>query len=300
MKRRNLPCFILLGTLTWIVQACAPIALPSFEEEHDWVATYAAATLTALSGTSQAGANTLLPQIPTTALFEEPETVQASETASPTITCTSTPEGVFISVSVDTRCRSGPGQDYEQVGALLVGETAEVFGRYPPANYYIIQNPDAEGTCWLWGEYATLIGDVNQLPVITPQPLPVPTSQAFTLYVQFYQLDNCNNLWVLAFEIASPDVGPQGMHSAAATVIDITQNNQLVGEMSSNQAFCLYPCGPCDESSGPGAWTLIVVPVTNPQLLGGDDYLLRLIVCTEDNLQGRCARAELRFRIPGG
>src|SRR5690349_19186621 len=66
-----------------------------------------------------------------------------TETPSPTLTSSSTPTQTFtvtpnytftplvpiISVSVDTNCRSGPGKVYDYKGALLVGETAQIFGR---------------------------------------------------------------------------------------------------------------------------------------------------------------------------
>ncbi len=298
-KHTPSPCLlILLSAFLLLGQSCGWRFTPNATPSGDRIATAAAATLTALS------INTEVAPIVTTSISstDTPEEIPPSptvESLTPTSTCTSTPEGVFISVSVDTRCRTGPGQDYEQVGALLVGETAEVIGRYPPANYYIIANPDGSGVCWLWGEYATLTGDVNQLPIITPAPLPTETRQGFTLYVRFFQMDNCNGIWVLAFEIASPDVGPQGMHSAAATVTEPI-HSQIIGEMSSNSPFCLNPCGPCAPSSGGGAWTLIVVPIgPNPQI-SGVEYLLNLIVCTQDDLQGQCATQELRFRIPGG
>ena len=47
-------------------------------------------------------------------------------TASPTITLTSTLEAPMVSVSVNTNCRTGPDKIYDNIGALLVGEQAEV------------------------------------------------------------------------------------------------------------------------------------------------------------------------------
>ena len=59
-----------------------------------------------------------------------------------------------VSVSVGTNCRTGPGKTYAYIGELKVGETAEVVGKKTSYNYWIIKNPSASGTCWLWGEYA--------------------------------------------------------------------------------------------------------------------------------------------------
>jgi hypothetical protein len=82
---------------------------------------------------------------------------------------------VLVSVSQATNCRTGPGQPYDQVSGLNPGETAEVVGKYTPANYWIILWPG--GTCWLWGQYATITGDPSGLPEFTPPPTPTP---AFT------------------------------------------------------------------------------------------------------------------------
>ncbi len=110
-----------------------------------------------------------------------PTSTPESPTPSPTITLTlapvftATPSVPLISVSVPTNCRVGPGRAYDRVGALLAGEVAEVFGRDLGGNYWYIRNPDnSSGFCWLWGEYATLAGNTQALPVFTPPPTPTP------------------------------------------------------------------------------------------------------------------------------
>jgi hypothetical protein len=100
------------------------------------------------------------------------ETPFPSPTA--TITPTATPSVPMVTVSVNTNCRTGPGVVYDLVGALLVGEQAVVVGKYTAGNYWIINNPDAAGTCWLWGEYATVTGDTSGLPEYAPPPTPTP------------------------------------------------------------------------------------------------------------------------------
>jgi hypothetical protein len=99
---------------------------------------------------------------------------QAS-TFTPTLSITNTPTAPIVSVSVNTNCRTGPGTVYDLIGALLVGERAVVVGKYPARNYWIINNPDRSGTCWLWGEYATVLGNTDGLPEYTPPPTPTPS-----------------------------------------------------------------------------------------------------------------------------
>jgi hypothetical protein len=79
-----------------------------------------------------------------------------------------------VIVSKDTNCRTGPGVPYPSLGSLLTGETAVIVGRHAAGGYWIINNPDEPGTCWLWDEYATVTGATSCLPIIVPPPSPTP------------------------------------------------------------------------------------------------------------------------------
>jgi hypothetical protein len=121
-------------------------------------------------------------------------TFTPSATLSPTPVYTATPLVPMISVSVDTNCRVGPGQVYDRVGALLVGETTEVFGRDPTARYWYVRNPDKDNQyCWLWTEYATVVGNVSALPFYTPPPTPTPPPSFEAAYGG---LEECSGWWV--------------------------------------------------------------------------------------------------------
>ena len=63
-----------------------------------------------------------------------------------------------------------PSMVYDLIGALLLGEQAVVVGKYTPGNYWIINNLDAAGTCWLWGQYATVTGNIYANPLPTCRP----------------------------------------------------------------------------------------------------------------------------------
>jgi hypothetical protein len=97
-----------------------------------------------------------------------------------TVTHTITPSGTssvpMVSVSLDTNCRTGPGVIYDYLTALLVGEKVEVVGKYTTVtpNYWVIKKDSY--TCWLWGKYATVEGDISGLPEMVPPPSPTPTS----------------------------------------------------------------------------------------------------------------------------
>jgi uncharacterized protein YgiM (DUF1202 family) len=97
----------------------------------------------------------------------------------PTSTSTSTPTptvaAVTLEVSVDTNCRTGPGKEYEIVTILRIGEIAEVIARNADGTYWVINNPENSGYCWLWDYYATVTGLISGLPVWDPPPIPTPT-----------------------------------------------------------------------------------------------------------------------------
>jgi len=109
-----------------------------------------------------------------TATLSPTVTLTPTITASPTITLTSTLEAPMVSVSVNTNCRTGPDKIYDNIGALLVGEQAEVVGQTTGGGYWIIKNPDRSGECWLWGFYATVTGPMEGLPFYDPPPTPTP------------------------------------------------------------------------------------------------------------------------------
>ena len=127
-----------------------------------------ALTITALAAGGQ-GSNT-------PAGSQETTTPEFTATPGPT----STPSVPQVTVSTNTNCRFGPGVVYDLIDALLVGQTAEVVGKNSSVpNYWVIKRINGSGTCWLWGEYATVTGNTANLPEYpvpaTPTPSPTPT-----------------------------------------------------------------------------------------------------------------------------
>lgn len=100
----------------------------------------------------------------------------APPTPTPQAGVTQTPTGVSLKVSVDTNCRTGPGKSYDIVTVLQIGKTANVVGRHISADYWVIENPVGNGTCWVWGEYASFTGTKANLPVWDVPPTPTPAS----------------------------------------------------------------------------------------------------------------------------
>ena len=196
--------------LSIVVLACVTPAITL--QDPDAISTAAAQTVVA--GFTQVAASvTAFPNLqePTLTFTLEPPTITPTFTETPTQTLTATP--IFtstpmvpqISVSVPTNCRVGPGKVYPRVGALLVGETAQIYGRDPTGRYWYIPNPDSSSRfCWVWGEYATLTGNTAFLPVYTPPPTPTPTLTPIPTFTPtpspgfeatYSNLDSCAGWW---------------------------------------------------------------------------------------------------------
>src|SRR5215207_9665958 len=169
-----------------------------FPSESNLMGTAVAQTIeAALTQTAQSQPITPI-VIPTdTPLFTftpEPPTLTPTETLTPIPIFTSTSAIPQISVSVATNCRVGPGRIYDRVGALVVGQVAEVIGRDSTGNYWYIRDPNSSsGFCWLWGEYATLTGNTSALPMFTPPPTPTPSPN---FEVDYGGKDTCAGWWV--------------------------------------------------------------------------------------------------------
>jgi hypothetical protein len=196
--RRNMfkfkPLLAFAAALLLATLACTQSGTPA--PDPNFVNTAVAQTLVAIQ---TGGAPSVTPLVPTSTFTPEPPTITPTTTLSPTPVFTVTPSVPLISVSVATNCRVGPGRVYDRVGALLVGETAEVIGRNPAGNYWYIANPDVrDGFCWLWGEYATLVGNTQALPVFTPPPTPTPVPAFGATYSG---LESCNNTWWVEFRL---------------------------------------------------------------------------------------------------
>jgi hypothetical protein len=143
---------------------------------------------------------------------------------------TATPLVPQISVSVPTNCRIGPGKVYEMVGALLVGETAQIYARDPTGMYWYIRNPDSETDfCWVWGEYATLSGNTSFLPIYTPPPTPTPTltsTPAPAFDVSYEDLVACSGWW--------PEIKLKNTGAITFRSIGIIMKDTVTSNSSSN------------------------------------------------------------------
>jgi hypothetical protein len=207
---------------------------------------------------------------------------------------TNTPSVPMVSVSVDTNCRFGPGKGYELLGALLVGEQAEIVARDPSGLYWYIKNPDRGGFCWLWGNYATTTGNVGSLPVFTPPATPTftPTPTPVINYkVSFHQIEGCVG-WELEFKFTNNgDVIFQSV-SIVVTDNDTAQTVATNADKFEERNGCLVAGGFNDLDPGDTGYAVGGVLVNDP---AGHSIDATVKLCTEPGLGGTCVTKNLSF-----
>jgi hypothetical protein len=246
--------------------------------------------------------NTPEPEQPPTDTVKPSPTDTLEPTPTFSITPSPTDTTPRVSVSVDTNCRSGPGVEYDLLGALLVGETAKIVARAETGFYWIIENPDKAGTCWLWAEYATTTGDTSGLLVMTapPSPTPSPTlTPALAFTVQYNNYHNCGGTIYVTFYVAN--TGSMPLESAEVAVV------QIAGTVSLFDGWTDVPfvgtsngCPPELAMLAPGAAGYIAVPVgpapAPPPTSGA--HAATFNICSADGLGGACLLRELSFTVP--
>ncbi|MCS6834608.1 MAG: ABC transporter substrate-binding protein [Anaerolineae bacterium] len=88
-------------------------------------------------------------------------------------TATPTPQGVFVTITRSVQnVRTGPGTQYDVLGQLRQGDTAQVIGASLDLSWVVISFRGQNG--WLSRDILTLTGDTNTVPVVTAPPTPTP------------------------------------------------------------------------------------------------------------------------------
>ncbi|MBK9924771.1 MAG: hypothetical protein IPP66_05695 [Anaerolineales bacterium] len=297
MFKRN-PIFISVMILIVASLACSSSGLVATPDPN-FINTSVAQTFVALQtqntqpGIPVTGVDTL---VPTLTFTPEPPTVTPTATLSPTVTLTPTP--IFtdtpsvpqISVSVPTNCRVGPGKAYDRVGALLVGEVAQIYGRDLAGNYWYIRNPDNSGDfCWLWGEYAMFGGNISALPIFTPPPTPTPVP-AFEL--SYDGLEACNNAWWV--EVKLKNIGGTAFRSISMSVKD--KDTNITVSMTDDSFKNTNGCNSSDSRKMLDIGDTIVVSAPSYAYdPTGHKLQATVTLCSEDGVNGLCMTETTSF-----
>lgn len=209
MVRKKIITFAFISLL--VLMACdfsslMPASVPTADPQEQ--------IALALAGTQLAQTQAAL-NMQLTVLAMVTNTPQPTYTFQPTFTpqftytppFTPTSSIITVSVSVNTNCRTGPGNVYPIVGALAVGQSAQVVGRSASSDNWIIKLPSSPSvTCWLWGQYAIVVGNTADLMVYAPPPTPtaeIPTSITLTVHnssgtvIWYFYVDLSSDPWTV-------------------------------------------------------------------------------------------------------
>ncbi len=217
----------------------------------------------------------------------------ATPTATLTLVTTGTDAAPIVSVSMDTNCRTGQGAAFDYVGALMVGETAEVLARDTSGHFLYIRNPDGDGYCWIWDEYATILGEVLNLPAYTPMPTPTPMP-AFSAV--FKNIEQCVTWYNVELEVTNT-----GEVTWESYQLYLENTSLSLDDTISDDRFAdCYACG-CDYvdlSLAPGVTGTLGSRPFMDHVPHGESFYAELMLCTQNGLAGQCLTQVLTFTVP--
>ena len=225
-----------------------------------------------------------------------PATLTSTFTPSltPTLTLTSTPDVTRLTVSVETNCRTGPGQAYDVVAVLMPGVPAEVVGRNASGDTWIIKLPSNPSvTCWLWGQFATVIGETSGLTIYTPPPTPTPAA-GYT--VEYLSIADCIGLWGFRFRFTN--IGSVTWESNQVVVTDANTSittTYAKDDFTDVGTFCVITNTLVDLTPGEvgvsGNWGVGLFSY-NP---AGHNMSATFKLCTENGIAGTCLEKSITF-----
>jgi len=195
------------------------------------------------------------------------EALHPSETPTPTSTATpkytATPDKVIVTMTRDTYCRKGAASLFPSVMYLKAGESIEVIAKNSTGDYYVANDPNHAFTqCWLWGEYTTVSGNPNDLPIYptpalptkTPTPTPAPDFSfeyigasdcgGSQYYVRFFVRNPSKYTWqAMQMDLTDTTTGVSTSYSSSAFTdhsgcsVVSTQNDLTPGEDGGVSSF---------------------------------------------------------------
>jgi len=200
-----------------------------------------------------------------------------------------------ISVSQNTHCRSGPAVEYPSQGVLQVGEDAEVVARSAEPGYWYVTGAELpKDGCWLWGEFASVQGEVEPLPVFTPAPSPTP-QVGFDLYLKGFE--NCGSTHYVVFAVKN--VGSTRFWSGYVQVQDFATQNMLHQSKERHPfAATVLPVCPPDHGNElwPGETRYIHADIPGDR--SGSTAIGAITLCTADYQGGWCMTEYSYFNLP--
>ncbi len=133
------------------------------------------------TATQSSAAETLLAPTETQPAETPTETETPVPSDTPTITPTPTPSVPMVTPSDQpVNCRYGPSTYYQPIGALTVGNSAQILGKSSDGGWWQIPTPSGSGSCWVASSVTIASGDLSGISVVSP-PAPFVTDVGLTI-----------------------------------------------------------------------------------------------------------------------
>lgn len=230
----------------------------------------------------------------------------------PTPAFTSTPSFPFVTLSEATNCRTGPDVVFDLVDTFQVGQTIQVSGKHPSANYWFVQSPNNPNVyCWMWGAYATG-ANLGNVPAVTPPPTltPAPTSTSTlaplvisTVVIPtnsgtkpsfFPTYENSGKCLAWWSRIKIQNVGSVTIKSISVTIKDTVTNESRSASTNGFQDINGCALSALKTSLASTEIATVVTPSLNADP-AGHKVTVTITGCTEINLGGACSSAVVEF-----
>jgi uncharacterized protein YraI len=252
MKVTKIKILIPLLVFVMLVSACTPtpVAGPTATVDVNPIYTAAAQTMAAESTMRAALLPTSTPTVEiTNTATPEPATATPEVTTAPLVMATELPTQTqaastgnyaypVIHSTVNTNCRSGPGIQYDVVGALMPDQKSEVHGISRAGGYWYILNPNKTPKyCWVWSDTTVVDGNINYLPYIEIPATPIAVMPHVGVSVSVSpETAGCGNTFTFSAVITSSEattityewIREDGTTTTPATVVFADDGTQTV------------------------------------------------------------------------
>lgn len=232
-----------------------------------------------------------VPPINMPTLFTPPATKTPTVTASPTASSTPIPSATgspTIIMTGDVNCREGPSTHYGFVTLLVTGQTATVVGRDSGGYYWVIENPNGEGQCWIWNAYSTLSGSTSRVPIMrapsTKTPTRTPTLTPKPLAsIRYYKTISCDGEDAIVVRIYN--YSRRDLKSWRARIFDIPGKIPQVTEVSDYFSHNDVECNQTVNTIGYREFGYAVIRFDENSAVR---YLIEFEICTKPGKLGDC------------
>ncbi len=223
--------FIIVASL--LLAACQSDEVIPTAGQEDTLKTSVAGTMTSAASEAQhtQAALSTLSAIPSA-------TLEATLTSTSEPTLEPTQAKVWLTVHENTNCRTGQGSSFVWVTLIEAGEKVEAAARSSLGDYYFVHNPNVPGSlCWLWSKHSSVTGNINILPIYTPQPTatlyvtPTLTLVPSDVSFEFVSVENCGSDYYFRFFIKN--TGALIWQSFKLTIVDQTDDTTFEHESNS-------------------------------------------------------------------